>query len=162
MTKYISGILCFFVLFIALDMTTVEAAPQQREGIAYDNVLMEGWSCIFPWVPDRGVEKYRRRIVNIQINNNGAFVVYANGSKRPLDGIAIINNKNTNRGNDKRWNIARNNSKDTFVLMNGDIIHAVITGYQNHRYITREYQPIHRDNIRFIYPNPNIYASQRY
>jgi hypothetical protein len=162
MTKYIAALLCLLVIFFAVDITTAEAAPQKREGIAYGNVLEEGYSCIFPWVPDRGVEKYRRRIVNIQINRNGAFVVYANGSKRPLDGIAIINNKNTNRGSEERWNIARNSPKDTFVLMNGNIIHAIIRGYQNHRYITHEYEPIHRDNIRLIYPNPNIPLSQRF
>jgi hypothetical protein len=162
MKKSISVILCVAAVVLAADISSLEATPQRREGIAYGNVLEEGWSCIFPWVPDRGIEKYRRRIVDIQINSRGAFVVYHNGSKRPLDGIAIINNKNENRGSDERWRIARNSSKDTFVLMNGDIIHAVITGYQNHRYITREYQPIHRDNIRLIYPNPNISASQRY
>lgn len=162
MKKYISGLLCLMVMFIAVNVTSAKTTPQQREGIAYDNVLLEGWSCIFPWVADRGVEKYRRRIVDIQLGTGGAFVVYANGSKRPLNGIAIINNKNTNRGSEKRWNIARNSPKDTFVLMNGDIIHAIIRGYDNHRYITHEYQPIHRDNIRFIYPNPNISVSQRY
>lgn len=130
--------------------------PPQR-GIAYGNVLKDGWSAIYQWYKGSwGRTSYRRVIVDIRITPVSAKVFFSNGSSRNLYNIAIINNVNTTAGSLKHWKIARNNRKDTILLRSGKIVYAIIKGYNNNRYIFKGRPPIHRDRIRIVYPNPGI------
>lgn len=157
MKRFIIGLVCGCLILSLVAPISGTAKSLQREGIAYGNVLAEGWSCIYP--PD--MKKYRRRIVNIQINQNGAFFVYANGSKRSFSDVVIINNETEADGGRGHWDAARSHhGADMLVLKGNKRIHCYICGYNNNHYLIRlndnKVHQVHRDNIRLIYPDDTI------
>ena len=156
-------LICFMVVLFSVEVTAGSASTfQSRKGIAYGNVLEQGWSCFYQWYKGRwGEEKYRRVIVDIRINRRGAVVVFSNNTERDLYNMAIINNVTTGNGGLANWKVARKNAKDTLILRNGKFVHAIIRGYRDHYYLFKGRKPIHRNDIRIVYPNPSIPLARR-
>ena len=165
MKHFVCGLICL-VLIGWCAAAAVEGAESskgsQAEGIAYGNVLEEGWSCIYQWYKGAwGRTHYRRQIVDININRNGASVVFSNGSQRNLYNIAIINNVNTTSGSLAHWQAARKHPKDSILLNDGTMVHGIISGYDDGLYLFKDIDPIHRDSIRIVYPNPSVPLARR-
>jgi hypothetical protein len=159
--KYKFSVFCLIAIvccsFHLTASTPPDPSPAPQRGIAYGNVLKPGWSAIYQWYKGAwGRTSYRRVIVDIRIAPVSAKVFFANGSSRNLYNIAIINNVNTTAGGLNTWKIARRNRKDTLLLRNGKIVHAIIRGYNNHYYVFKGRAPIHRDSISIVYPNPSV------
>ena len=161
--KFKSIALVLIVLFSIGMSVEMWAAPagspsgSPQRGIAYGNKLKPGWTCLYQWFKGAwGREKYRRQIVAIRINGQMAKVFFSNGSSRNFYQYAIINHDNTTPGSLPHWRRARNNRKDTILLKNGQMVHAIIRGFNNGKYHFKRRPPIHRSRIMIVYPNPTI------